>query len=217
MITLHDEPPGSNSCDSDLSHSLTRDRGRGWAVSIAKKQLYGDPDRKPTMLPVNPDGIPEWMRAVRRWVLWRLVWKTNKTKPGKWDKEPFRTTGTHASSTDPASWATFGEVIATYQRGGYDGVGFVLGDGVAGIDADEVRDPESGVITAPWAVDLLARGLGYADVSPSGLGVKIFGRGKWNGDEHKKPHPSGVGEIEVYDSGRYFTVTGHPAGGATHE
>ena len=41
--------------------------------------------------------------------------------------------------------------------------------------------------------------------------MKLIGRGTWAGGWHKRRHPAG-GEVEVYDGGRYFTVTGRPVG-----
>jgi len=89
-------------------------------------------------------------------------------------------------------------------------VGFVLGDRWCGIDLDDVRNPDTGEIT-PEAAALVERVGTYAEVSPSGTGLKLFGRGKWTGKKHRYPFPGG-GELEVYDSGRYFTVTGLPTG-----
>jgi primase-polymerase (primpol)-like protein len=43
----------------------------------------------------------------------------------------------------------------------------------------------------------------YAEVSPSGTGVKVFVRGKLPPGRRRK------GQIEMYDRGRFFTTTGH--------
>jgi len=178
-----------------------------------KRALYANPNRKPRILRVVPTGIPDDLTALQRWVLWIFVWKENKKGGGKWDKVPHRVCGKKASSTDPTQWNTFKAVYAAYQRRGagdtrFDGIGFVLGDGFVGIDLDDVRNPDTGEILTPWAVDLIESASTYADVSPSGTGVKLIGKGEWTGDWHKKPHPSGIGEIEVYDKSRYFTITG---------
>jgi hypothetical protein len=96
--------------------------------------------RKPTSLPVRVDGIPKALRAERRWVVWSYVWKEGPAgKDGKWDKPPCIATApqTHAKSTDPATWRSFAEALATYEDRKCDGIGFVLGDGWVGFDADE--------------------------------------------------------------------------------
>ena len=42
-------------------------------------------------------------------------------------------------STDPATWCSWADVQAAYDRGQFDGVGFVLnGDGLVGIDLNHV-------------------------------------------------------------------------------
>jgi hypothetical protein len=179
--------------------------------SGGKKAMYSNPDRKPDVRPVNPDGIPAELKAIRRWVLWTLTWKANKDGTGKWDKVPKTAASENASSTNPKTWGTFDAVFAAFQSGRFDGTGFVLGDGFAGIDLDVVRTPTTGELL-PWAGELLTDAVTYADVSPSGTGVKLFGRGVWRGDWHKRPHPSSVGEVEVYDGGRFFTLTGYTAG-----
>jgi hypothetical protein len=87
----------------------------------------------------------------------------------------------------------------------YDGIGFVFtpDDPFAGIDLDNCRDTATGEID-PWAEEVLAQfGDTYAEVSPSGTGVKLFGIGALPGPGRH------VGNVELYDSKRYFTVTGH--------
>ena len=56
------------------------------------------------------------------------------------------------------------------------GFGFVLDadrDGIVGVDLDGCRDPTSGRI-APWAQKIIQSLRSYAEVSPSGAGVKIL-------------------------------------------
>src|SRR5262245_34440760 len=106
---------------------------------------------KPPPMPVRPDGIPEELKALQRWVCWRWTWNGKK-----YDKPPLTTTGRSASSTDPATWCTFAEALAAHQSGTMDGVGITLGKlsdtgpTLCGIDLDGVRDPATGQI-APWA------------------------------------------------------------------
>lgn len=94
-------------------------------------------------------------------------------------------------------------------------IGFTVGDGWAGVDLDEVQNPAQGEMTEAWATGLLSLG-GYSGVSLSGLGLKLFGRGTWQADWHRKLHPRG-GEVEESDTRRYFTVcsTGRSAMRAT--
>jgi primase-polymerase (primpol)-like protein len=171
-----------------------------------KRAFYAIRDRKPTVLAPDFERIPAELRGEKRWVLWRLVRSTKGT--ARWDKVPHQSNGEHAKSNDPSTWATFKGVVAAYRSGGYDGIGFMLGGGFAGIDLDDVRNRETGEITAPWAAELIEQTDSYVDISPSGTGVKVVGTGIWTGKFHKRPHPAGTGEVEVYDSGRFFCITG---------
>jgi hypothetical protein len=90
-------------------------------------------------------------------------------------------------------------------------VGFVFtkDDPFAGVD--NCRNPDTGRID-PWAQDIIGTLHSYSEISPSGTGVNIFLRGKPPANaKHKVNHQTG--SVEVYDSGRYFTVPGqHVAG-----
>jgi len=167
-----------------------------------KRELYSDPSKKPPMLPVKSEGIAEELREAVRFMLWVLVLVKRK-----WTKVPKQTNGHNADSTNPKTWASFAKINSAYAKGGADGVGFALGGGFAGIDLDNCRNKDTGEIK-PWAQKIVDDSETYAEVSPSGTGVKLIGRGKWEGEWHKKP-TEGIGEIEIYDCDRYFALTGH--------
>jgi hypothetical protein len=86
---------------------------------------------------------------------------------------------------------------------GYQGLGFVFTeeDPYVGVDLDDCRDPHSGEI-APWALEIIRELDSYTEVSPSGTGMHVLLRGELPKGRNRK------GKIEMYDSGRYFTVTG---------
>jgi primase-polymerase (primpol)-like protein len=75
--------------------------------------------------------------------------------------------------TDPATWTDYRTAASAVASVYYDGVGFVLGDGVVGIDLDDCRDPVTGEIT-PEAQEIVRRLHSYTEVSPSGTGLHIF-------------------------------------------
>jgi hypothetical protein len=146
------------------------------------------------------ENIPEQMRRRDQWVLW-----CRQKRRGKSTKVPYcARTGQMASSTDRTTWSSFERVVAAYRSGGYSGIGFVFtsDDEVVGIDLDKCRDPQTGHI-ADWAAKIIALLDTYTEVSPSGEGVHLYAFGKLPGGARKKGH------VEVYESGRYFTVTGH--------
>ena len=154
-------------------------------------------------LPVKAEAIPDELKTYRAWVLWKLSRVGNKAT-----KHPYCAhTGCKASSTDSRTWGSFGEVLEAYEAGGYDGIGFVFssGDPYCGVDLDDAVDPETGEMVG-WAA-LIAEGLdGYAELSPSGAGVHVIVRGK------VPPGGNRRGPVEVYDQGRFFTMTGHELG-----
>jgi putative DNA primase/helicase len=108
-----------------------------------------------------------------------------------------------ASSTDQATWGEFADVLRTYFLGdcGIDGIGLVLtpSDGFVGIDLDHcVNDAK--ILT--WALKIIFELESYSEFSPSGSGVRIFLDGKLPPGGRKR------GSVEMYESGRYFTVAG---------
>ncbi len=132
-----------------------------------KKLFYSTPDEKPKVLAPNFDAVPASIRALERWVLWRLVWSAEKRK---WDKPPYQANGFKAKSNDLSTWTTFDNVVTAYRTGQFDGIGIELGAGYCGVDLDNCREPQSGEFT-PWARDILDVCGTYAEVSPSGTGA----------------------------------------------
>jgi hypothetical protein len=129
---------------------------------------------------------------------------------GRTTKIPYQvSTGARASSTNPADWTSFKAARNRLKAGEYDGLGFRLGGGWAGIDLDKCRDPKTGTISkAAWQI--ICRFDSYTEISPSLTGVKIFVRAKCDPLERNRiNHPcDGIGGIEIYNRDRYFTVTG---------
>jgi putative DNA primase/helicase len=152
-----------------------------------------------TALPVNFEGIPLELRKIPRWVLWRFVQVGDK-----WSKLPMQANNKAASSTNPSTWTDYLSAEEAYKTGRFDGIGLVFDgtDGLIGIDVDDCRD-EAGELTQ-LAKDIMANVKGYAEVSPSGTGIKVFSYG----DLKKAITDHGKG-LELYPRGRYFTVTGH--------
>lgn len=155
--------------------------------------------------------IPREMRELKQWVVWRYQQRKNEPKP---TKVPFRADSprVNAKSTDPDTWATIDAAVAAYLEpsNNVDGIGFVFAEGgpYVGIDFDNCLDPDGAIL--PWAKAWLDQLVGYAEVSPSGQGVKVFARGEVPGGKGRKRDGLGPGQrgaVEVYVRGRFFTVT----------
>jgi hypothetical protein len=180
----------------------------------AKATFYAASGRKPKVVEVRPEGIPAELKARDQWVGWVLQWNA---KAKKWDKPPIDIrTGQYASSTNPDTWATFDAVMAEYRLGHLDGVGFVFtpDDAYVGVDLDDAMiEPAS---LYEWSRQIVEDLDTYSEVSPSMTGVKLLLRGRLpDGCAHEKP--CACGKVEVYDRGRYFTITGNTIQGGTIE
>lgn len=117
-------------------------------------------------------------------------------------KRPITPAGRPASSTNPDTWSP---LSAVDEATAGDGIGFVLnGDGIACIDIDHCLRPNGSL--EPWAAALLRRvPTTWIEVSPSGTGLHVWGIATvGKGRMLKRP---GGGAVEIYDRGRYITVT----------
>ena len=152
--------------------------------------------------------LPREIRESARAVVWRYESVPGRPKPTKVPYQPHRP-DEHAAVDDPRTWGSFEQALAVVAAGCADGVGIVLADGLVGVDLDDCREPDTGMI----ASDALAivRALdSYTEVSPSGTGLHGLARGALPPGGRRK------GKVEMYAEGRYFTVTGeHLAGTAT--
>jgi hypothetical protein len=162
---------------------------------------------KPQALAVNPEHIPDELKALHQCVCWRYEYQPKRNPKKPYTKVPYSVrTRRRASSTNPETWDTFEAVLACYQknRQTLDGIGVVLckDNHVVGIDLDHCRDPATGVIEG-WAWETIRALKTYTEISPSGTGIRCFAQGALpGGGKHK-------GDVEIYDQGRYLTVTGH--------
>ena len=146
--------------------------------------------------------VPDDLKGLRQWVIWRYVGKDKR-------KTPFTPSGSPAKSNDPETWSSFQDCLAGFREDRDEGLGFEFtrDDPFVGVDFDNCRDPKSGSVD-DWARTIIKKMDTYSEVSPSGKGVKLWCKGK-------SPFPTGrqivLGDarrIEVYEWGRYFAVTG---------
>ena len=146
------------------------------------------------------ENIPEDLKALPQWVNWRSEQRRDNGKP---TKVPYQPGGAHASTKTPATWSDFPTVSAAANQ--FDGVGFVLKqeDDIVGIDLDDCRCPAFDDVVLPWAKKIIEEVDSYTEVSPSGKGFRIFVKGGPLPPQGRKKGP-----VEIYDSGRYMTVTG---------
>jgi hypothetical protein len=131
------------------------------------------------------------------------------------DKVPFTTdAGAKASTTNPQTWTSFARCVqalprvlkqweaahANAYRGGGIGYVFAPDDPYVGIDLDHCVVEN---VIDDWAVRVLGETLhSYTELSPSRTGLHIL--------VHATLPPGGrkKGQVEMYDAGRFFTMTG---------
>lgn len=173
------------------------------------------PPRPDVLLP-EFENVPRALRAMDHWVCWKQKLHENKDGTQRWTKVPVDVnTGGFASSTDSDTWTSYESAVEFCERTDTDacGVGFVVGesDALIGIDIDDCRDAETGKLD-DIVVDFLRETDTYAEVSPSGTGLRIFAFGEVPDDNGNEADLPGEAHIEMYWTGRYLTVTGHHIG-----
>lgn len=171
--------------------------------------------------PLEPlyERVPDSLQAMEQWVCWVNQRDDNPDHEKDWTKVPIDvTSGGYASSTDSDTWTTFEEARhydADAETERTDGIGICVSedDDLIGIDIDDCRDPDSGELVAGVA-DLIEKIGSYTEVSPSGTGLRVFVRGEWPVGSNQTDAIAGKGvELEVYEWGRYLTVTGYHVDG----
>jgi putative DNA primase/helicase len=161
------------------------------------------------MLAVN---VPAQLRERRRW----LTWAYGPPRPnGRCPKVPHvARTGRHASVVNPADWCDFEVALEALAKAPtLAGLGYVFaaGDKMAGVDFDNCRSPETGELAVATA-QLLADLNTYTEVLPSETGVKAFAAGELDPNGAKRRFG-----VEIYGTGRFFTVTGQHVPGTPLE
>jgi hypothetical protein len=144
------------------------------------------------------------LASKRQWVCWDYVWNADK---GKWDKPPLSAhTGRLAKGgiNNPAALGAFSEAAATAAKHGLAGVGYVIShdDDITGIDLDDCIT-DSGCFS-DLATEIVGYAETYAEISPSGAGIRLFVRGKIG-----RAIKNDAAGVEAYAAGRYLTVTGN--------
>lgn len=145
------------------------------------------------------ENIPLDLREQPQWLVWRY-----ETRGGRKTKVPYAPGASKpVDATAEGSWSTFTEVVETEAT--YSGIGFALSeaDPFCGIDLDHcIIDGD----VAPAAREIVTRLASYTEITPSGEGLRIWIRAKLPGPGNRR-HWQGL-DVEIYDHGRYLTVTG---------
>ena len=157
---------------------------------------------------LNPDMIPAELRALPQWVCWRY-----ETRKGKETKIPINaSSGYEADCTDRSQFSAFEAALSRFEKlKNLDGVGFVFSDQdpFVGIDLDDCIDTSNGSFS-DLAKNVLERfPFSYAEISPSGTGIKLWVKGSLPIPQDKTGRKNPKLGVETYCRGRYFTTTSH--------
>lgn len=149
-----------------------------------------------------------------QWVAYRIVVNESKGKPDKLPLNP--RDGTNAKANDPRTWGTYDEAVRYASENGLagnaGGIGFEFAGGYAGIDLDDVV--LAGGTLKPFADEVVRMMDSYTEYSPSGRGLHILFKLNVPLSEFGSRRRNDALGIEIYDSGRYFTITGKVYGEA---
>ena len=141
------------------------------------------------------DNIPEELRRLNQWVC-----ANGDSKVPMQANRPYA-----ASSTNPATWASFEDALWAVEHGYYDYLGFVFNDnGIVGIDLD---DAVASGIASPLATEIGHLCSSYTEISKSGTGLHIFVKG-----DIPFKGKNNLAGVEMYKSARFFIMTGDVLG-----
>ncbi len=140
-------------------------------------------------------NIPEELKKLQNWVGYIIKQNGNKT-----DKIPMNVmTDQYAKSNDPRTWTDFDTAVRLAAKYGYHGVGFMFQPPYVGVDFDHcIID---GIID-PHVLEKLKLLDSYSEFSPSVTGIHTICKGEI-------PRAIKKSGIEIYTTGRFFTVTGN--------
>jgi hypothetical protein len=173
---------------------------------------------------LRPQAVETDLGELLGWTGSRFhVWRDEQGR-----KVPYRCGGGNAKSNDPSTWVPFETARASLAAGSYTGMAFQLGElacgrWAVGTDLDLCRNGDGSI--HGWAADILRRLPTYAEISPSGSGIKLIGLVDWvpdclgtGGMEAGIDSPESLtghettthkkSEIGLYPARRFFALTG---------
>jgi RecA-family ATPase len=159
---------------------------------------------------VSFENIPDEMKSLNQWVVWKYEHKEDAEKP---TKVPYNAhTGQWASVNDLSTWCDFDTACRVAETGEVSGIGFMLSanDPFGFIDLDDPwktnasgayvhEDPDA---EFERQQNIAAKFDSYTERSPSGKGAHIICK------TPNVPNGRNRSGIEAYTSARFMTMTG---------
>ena len=170
----------------------------------------------PAYRKIIPENIPDELKALNHWVVWKSVPAGGKSKPGKVPISLRINTARGekeigpASCNDPETWMAFEDAVSLLNSSKeYQGLQIALApkqpdddtERLIGIDFDRAVLPDSSI--RPEILEEVHSFNTYFELSPTdGLRGFCYGHFPVNEGVHK-------GNIEIYQYWKFLTVTGH--------
>ncbi len=155
------------------------------------------------------EAIPEELKTIPNWVCWNAI-PDEKSHSGVKKVPICALNGNPAKSNNPETWTDFDNALLIKNAHNFSGVGFMFSESdYFGVDIDDCREEiaryqsgdKSGIIGE--FIETLGS---YAEISQSGHGIHIICRGTLPPGGRRR------GKVEMYDSGRFFVMTGNRIG-----
>lgn len=151
------------------------------------------------------ENVPNELKSLKRWVCFRI-----EERNGEIGKFPINAlNGKYAKSNDSMTWSTFNTSLLGCVKWKCNGIGFMLGDGIFGVDLDNHPNKQTGELELSKeefekiANEFITGLDSYSERSWSGNGIHIICAGKLPGTRRKTTC------VEMYEKGRFFAFTGN--------
>jgi putative DNA primase/helicase len=151
------------------------------------------------------EAIPHELKQLKNWCCFKLQQRGEKMTKIPVDAN----TGNLGKSNDESTWSSFDTALEAMHKFNCDGLGFYFKPPYFGIDIDKVSDEINRYKTGDNEDNIVSEFIemmgSYAEYSVSGTGIHIIAKGKLPVGGRRK------GNVEMYDSGRFFAMTGNIA------
>jgi antirestriction protein ArdC len=153
-------------------------------------------------------NVPDEMKALKNWCVFRTKYNPETERQEKFVISP--TDGKWAKSNDPDTWVDFETAIKYAEENDCAGLSFAL-DGKCGITCIDLDKSISKDGKLTESAEKLTQELAdtYSETSVSGNGIHIFVADDILHKTYKNRADLPDGEIEVYDSARFISMTGN--------
>ena len=151
-------------------------------------------------------NIPKELKEVNNWCCYKL--EHDEARPNKPRKIPINANnGGYAKSNDPSTWSSYDVAVDGIGKYG-EGLGFFFSPPYFGVDIDDIKEDIEKYKTGD-SDNILSEFIhtlgSYAEYSQSGNGIHIICKGELPDGARRR------GNVEMYQSGRYFITTGDVA------